>query len=314
MRKFALFLAALAAVDRVIGFGMDALYRRSLAGEMGGLINLALSRDAELLVLGSSRAQHHLAPKILGRALGRKAFNAGVDGQDFLYAMMLFDLWTERHGAPRMVLLQVDPMSFRRSPDELGRASVFAPFVDRSALVRDVLYSRSRWDRLKYLSSSYRYNGKVFAVLKNAMRRPEPGFDGFVGIPPDPNAGDAGAIDAALRLSDSNEPFWDRKLALFDRLDAYCRAHGTKLVLVRSPHYAPDSDSERRWLGEMRGLLARHPAVVFLDAAALYSASFRGRPELFKDAYHLNASGAELFSTLLAQELAGPKSEAERPR
>lgn len=311
MRKLALFLALLVAADQVVGRGLDVLYGRCTTGEMGGLINDALRRQVDVLVLGSSRAQHHVVPSVLKKKLGLSAYNAGLDGQDLLYAFMLFDVWTAKHGAPKLVLLQVDPWSLRRSQTELQRADIFAPFVSRSAKVRAVLALRGRYEPLKLLSRSYRYNGKVLAIAKNALVRPNDAFDGYEGIPGAMTPGSAvPASEDALELATRGEPFWDRKIALFGQLAAYCRQNGARLILFHSPRYSSDPARLRAWNEELAALLKGYPDVDYIDGETQFARAFTGRGALFHDTTHLNARGASLFTSLLADEVAARLKKA----
>ena len=77
-------------------------------------------------------------PAVLGHKLLLTAFNAGIDGQDFLYAMMLFDLWQRSNAPPEAIVLNVDSDSFEKADDELQRASVFSFYYDDSPLVRRI--------------------------------------------------------------------------------------------------------------------------------------------------------------------------------
>src|SRR3954464_1271964 len=115
MRRVTTLIAVVALVvivDMTLGASFGWLYRKTRTGESGGLINDALSRDAQVLLLGSSRMRHHGMPAVLNRKLSLTAFNAGMDGQDFLYAMMLFDLWQRSHAPPNSIVLNIDPDSF----------------------------------------------------------------------------------------------------------------------------------------------------------------------------------------------------------
>jgi hypothetical protein len=54
----------------------------------------------------------------------------------------------------------------------------------------------------------------------------------------------------------------------------------------------------------MQLLIAELPGAEFVDICeATRPATFAGRPDIYNDANHLNASGAAIFSTLLADEL-----------
>src|SRR5262245_41121098 len=122
MRRFYVFIgvaALIVIIDMALGVSLDWLYRKTYTGETGGLINDALSRHAQVLLLGSSRMRHHAMPAVLNHKLSLSAYNAGMDGQDFLYAMMLFDLWQRSNPPPKAILLNIDPDSFQRNDDEL---------------------------------------------------------------------------------------------------------------------------------------------------------------------------------------------------
>src|ERR1051326_2702009 len=170
MRRLFTFIGVAALIvimDFAIGASLGRLYRRTHTGESGGLINDALSRQVQVLLLGSSRMRHHAMPVVLNRKLSLTAYNAGMDGQDFLYAVMLFDLWQRSNAPPKAIILNIDADSFQKSDEELQRAGVFSFYYDDSPLVRQILNERSRFERMKFLSRAYRANGKVLAIAKS---------------------------------------------------------------------------------------------------------------------------------------------------
>ncbi|HXJ42998.1 MAG TPA: hypothetical protein VNH18_27200, partial [Bryobacteraceae bacterium] len=62
MRRLFTFIGVAASIvllDLALGAGLGRLYRKTHTGESGGLINEALSRDVQILLLGSSRMRHH---------------------------------------------------------------------------------------------------------------------------------------------------------------------------------------------------------------------------------------------------------------
>jgi hypothetical protein len=313
MRGFLLFLVLVIGFDQALGAGLDRLYRRTTSGEFGGLINYALKQDPEVLVLGSSRAQHHVSPSILQARLSATVFNAGVNGQDFLYAVMLLDLWTRSHRPPAAIILHMDPQSLSRSEEEIERTSVFSAYFGESQIVRRILLMRGNYARVKYLSYSYRFNGKVFPIIKNLVVRPDPTFDGYVGLAgslaggSDSSAASGGAEIGAL-------PYWDLKLEYLGEMAQYCRNTGTRLFLFTSPVFKSDP-ARSVWSARLSQLVASYPGVEFLDLSErTHPELFAGQFQLYFDNTHLNARGAEIFSTLLGDEIAARmgKSRASR--
>jgi hypothetical protein len=304
MRRLYIFIGVavlIVIIDIALGASLAGLYRKTRTGESGGLINDALSRNAQVLLLGSSRMRHHAMPAVLNRKLSLTAYNAGMDGQDFLYAMMLFDLWQRSNTPPKAIVLNIDPDSFEKSDDELQRAGVFSFYYDDSPLVRQILNQRSRFEYLKFLSHAYRANGKVLAIAKNLFTHSAPDFDGF-----EPLSGclSPQTVGAPCESIQTSNEFWSLKVECFKRLADYCTKHGTRLVLVQSPRYREDQRAHDAWVNVLSQFLASYPAVEFIDlSACAHPAEFRDKPELFKDGSHLNAQGAEIFSTLLADAL-----------
>jgi hypothetical protein len=314
MRRLFTFIGVaglIVVMDITLGAGLGRLYRKTHTGESGGLINDALSRNVQVLLLGSSRMRHHAMPAVINRKLSLTAYNAGMDGQDFLYAVMLFDLWQQSHAPPKVVVLNIDSDSFEKTDDELQRAGVFSFYYDDSPLVRQILNERSRFERLKFLSRAYRANGKVLAIAKNLFAHQDPDFDGF-----EPLSGhlSPGTVPAPNENSPTLAQFWSVKVACFKRLADYCTQHGTRLVLVQSPRYREDQRTHDAWVNVLSQFLASYPDVEFVDlSTCAHPDVFRDKPDLFKDGSHLNAHGAEIFSTMLAEALkAKPYSNLSR--
>jgi hypothetical protein len=312
MRRVTTLIAVVALVvivDMTLGASFGWLYRKTRTGESGGLINDALSRHAQVLLLGSSRMRHHGVPAVLKRKLSLTAFNAGMDGQDFLYAVMLFDLWQRSNAPPNAIVLNIDSDSFEKNDEELQRAGVFSFYYDDSPLVRQILNERSRFERLKFLSHAYRANGKVLAIGKNLFSHPVPDFDGF-----EPLSGHLSTNRSSCVVKSTSEggpavtataaEFWSLKVECFKRLAEYCRKHGTRLVLVQSPRYREDPRAHDAWVRVLSEFLASYPGVEFVDlSTCAHPEVFRDKAELFKDGSHLNEQGAEIFSTMLAEAL-----------
>jgi hypothetical protein len=183
----------------------------------------------------------------------------------------------------------------------LQRAGIFSFYYDDSSLVRQILNQRSRFERLKFLSRAYRANGKVLAIAKNLFAHPDPDFDGF-----EPLSGCLApqTIRAQCETIPTSNQFWSLKVECFKRLADYCKKHRTRLVLVQSPRYREDPRAHDAWVNVLTQFLASYPTVEFVDlSTCAHPDVFRDKPELFKDGSHLNAHGAELFSTMLADAL-----------
>jgi len=320
LKRAAVFVLLTIAIDFAVGAVCERLFLKTLTGERGGLTNYALTKEADVLVLGSSRAQFHVMPSILGRELSLRTFNAGLKGHDLLYAVMLADLWKRRHPAPRAIVLTVDLDSLARQDTEIAAAQVVAPYIGESDLVREVLYQGGPYKQLEYLSRAYRFNGKVLPILKNLFVRPQPDSDGFwpqYGVIPleDPTYGLArhGLLEFPppgeqasdeMAMATARRPFWDAKVRYLEALARDGHRSGTQLFLVHSPIYGLSRQAHEVWTARIRELARTLPGTWFLDICEFTEPEvFAGKPELFKDFAHLNARGAIVFSEILARHM-----------
>jgi hypothetical protein len=309
MRHVALFLFCIVALDLGTSSVLWRLFERTDSGERGGLSNFALSKQADVLVLGSSRAQFQIMPSVIGQRLSLRAFNAGLKGHDFLYSAALYDLWLHRHPPPRAVVLTVDVESMLRRPTEAAAAQVLAPYIDESDVLREILYSDGPQTRLEYLSRSYRYNGKVLVIAKNVFQHTDPAFDGFIAQQGTLQSGDRSKIRNALDQGEpamvyAQAPFWDMKIRMLREIGARALQQHTLVLLVHAPMYGQDLAAHKIWIERMNALVAATPGIEFAD---LCEAALPGRypnpRELFWDVNHLNGQGAQIFSNLVADEL-----------
>jgi hypothetical protein len=296
LRTIVLFVALMIALDRAVGAVFRALYFRTTTGEGGGLINRALTKNPEVLILGSSRAKHHFDSEIISKKLGMSAYNAGINGQEFLYAAMLLDVRQRANTPPKLILFNIDSPSFGENEEERTKAKVFSYYLERSAVVRETLV-QTLADRLKYLSLSYRANGKALPILSNLRGQPE-SENGFV-----PLEGQMKIPIAQNHPTPAPSPL---KVKFLEQIITNCRASGTKLIFVNSPRFMVD-DIERNeyavWRAQVADILKPYPDVEFIELNSFSHPGTFQRAELFRDTGHLNRAGSEVFSTMLAEEL-----------
>lgn len=318
-KNIALFLVLLVLLDQVIGFAISKAFVRIRSGDKGGSINFALEKKAEILILGSSRARHHYAPKVMSKALGKTVYNAGINGQGLLYAFLLFDLKVIKGTVPSHVILNIDPGSFLGKGTQT-RSKIFAHFMDDSKLVYQTMQTLSPFSSLKYLSKTYRYNGMLLPILKNLFINQPNDFNGFLALegPLQPKH-----IDHIIKAGPGNvakniEVFDATIVKLFHRFLQQCNTLNIDVILVNSPRYNPfisDQDVIEQymfWQRSIAKLLKHAKDAHFLTVNTFTYPNLFLDASLFKDQSHMNKNGAILFSKILSRELkkimvAGPQ-------
>jgi hypothetical protein len=308
MKGISVFLLLAVLLDQGLGSALDYIQRRTFTGDRGGLLNYALTQAPQILVLGSSRAQLQVMPSVLTERLGLTAYNAGLKGQDFLYAVMLYDLWKRRHPPPKILVLTIDMESLIPRETEVNTAHLMAPYIDESPLVREILYSDSSFRRFEYLSRTYRFNGNALSLANNAFHRPPDGYDGFIVAPgvldPVTETGVLNALDQdRIALEIAQVPFSFQKLRYLRALAEETARDGTRLFLLHTPIFRQDETAHQLWVDRLRATLAEMRGVRFLDICITTHPELFTRPELYRNLNHLNRAGAEIMTGLLAAEI-----------
>jgi hypothetical protein len=318
MKRVAIFLFLALALDRGVDALLARLQRTTLTGERLGLLNYALTKEAGILVLGSSRAQFQIMPSVLRERLSLEAYNAGLKGHDFLYAMLLFDLWRTRHAPPKAIVLTMDIESMLERENENAGSQIFAPYLDESALVRETLYAAGPWKRLAYLSRAYRWNGKVLAIAKNVFAHADPRSDGFLPaigrLDPASSEGVVNALDQdRTAIEFARQPYSERKIRYLKAFAEQTARAGTRVFLLHTPLYRQDPAAHQVWMDRLKELTSTMPNVEIVDLCRVTHPDLFSRAEIYRDFNHLGPAGAEVLTNLLADAMTARLGSGHQP-
>ncbi|RDV37402.1 hypothetical protein DV096_12885 [Bradymonadaceae bacterium TMQ3] len=287
------FFAALVLADLGVGMGLRALSAKVRTGAGMGQVRAAVEGEPiDLLVLGSSRARHHIDTDWLGDELGIRALNLGANGQGTYYAYMVLAMLVEAGQVPDAVLLQVEPRDLR--DPRLERARVLTPGYDGFEVMRRELPKMGKWAGVKLWSATYRYNHRVFEVVRHALFPPAEVGTGFVGRVGAFRHVEAAPFDAeGARIDGEGWAFYEAFVEL-------ATEQGIEVVIFEGPRLRAERDVwESRAAEALEGLAADHPGVVW---EAWDEARFEGLEErsLWYDPGYLNAEGARRFTALIS--------------
>lgn len=287
------FVAVLVLADLGVGALLRTLSARVRTGEGMGQVRAAVEGEPiDLLVLGSSRARHHVDTDWLSEVLEVRALNLGANGQGTYYAYLVLAMLVEAGQVPDAVLLQVEPRDLREP--RLERARILTPAYDAYEVARRELPKMGTWAGVKLWSSTYRYNHRVFEVVRHALVPPEGGGTGFVGrvgayreVRSAPYDVEGARIDAEG---------W----AFYEAFVDLAVAHGIEVVIFEGPRRREGRDVwEAKAAKALEELAAGHAGVAWRawDEARFEELEDRA---LWYDPGYLNAEGARRFTALIA--------------
>jgi hypothetical protein len=286
---------------------------RSTHTSQFGTLNRVMDGEvnADIVITGSSRAVVHYDPRIIEKSTGLTAFNIGLNGSQTDMQVAFFKAYLKHNRKPKLVVHNLDTFTFVTSK-EIYDPAQYMPYLYEDELYRPILKIHPDAWKWKYLP----LYGYVALDLQLSW---VDGLKAFVGIQPKENqflgfeprylewTGDFGAFKAA-NPGGVSFPIEPEGVKDLEDLLATCQREGIRVLLAYSPVYHEMRELERNRdevFARFHALAARHGAEV-IDYGASDIALHQ---QYFYNSQHLNAQGAELFSGLVAHDIA----EALRP-
>jgi len=291
-KKFLFFFLCLILLDFVIGNVLEHFYFTQNKGKLYNVTVALEKQTCDILIFGSSRAMHHYNPEIITDSLGLSCFNAGYDGQSILYCNGMLDVILERY-TPKMIILDVTTQDFSESSVSYDLLYVLDPYVRRHPVLWNTLSLKSRFEKIKHLSSIYPYNSMLARIIVGniSIKSKDASDNGFT---PQDGVWKGEALPEVYPEGKSDP----NKLNAFNAFCKKCIKNNIKLYLVISPLYklVENESSTVKYLNQIREKKGI-PLFNFTNDSN-YSSN-----EYFLDDSHLNAKGADKFSSDISHQI-----------
>lgn len=300
-------------VDRMLGSALEHLYDAGTEGQNGGDLNRYLKQPKpDILVLGSSRAHHHVIPD----SLSPEAYNLSHNGMSVAFQAALVAVLNERSALPsRTLLVHVDP-----DDALLDQANGDVRFLRRYhgsvPYVTDRINALHPFEKVAFWSDTYRFNGMFPGLLRTLLLSPSEVNDGARGyVERADQAQDAertvftahkdslSALSYAARWNE--EHVRERIIEPVQYIDSVCRSKDIELILFTSPLYRT-TNARKDFAARVHALLGSPPRWLTpedLSLTALQDISY------WRDNVHLRHRGATVFSGALARALAATRRD-----
>lgn len=294
--KSLILFVIVASSDFMIGNVLRFCYFRQTSGYQR-LITYALNDNKSgILVMGSSRANHHYIPWIFESRLKTSCFNAGMDGQGIVYSYAELKCILKRY-KPQTVILDFNLREFIKDPESYERLSVLFPYYKDYPELKPIVDLMGPYERIKLQSNIYPYNSNFLSILIhgtefNKKERGEEDNKGFIPM--------EGALKEPVQTGSPDKYELDyTKIEMFKQFITTLKKSGIKLYIVCSPYFMNFSNPDKSLSLGMD--IASKYNVPFYDFSQ--SKMFLEHPELFSDKGHLNLKGAEMFSGLFINKI-----------
>ena len=246
-------------------------------------------RKADILILGSSRANHSFDCKIMHNELGLSCYNAGRDGMNIMYDGMILFSYLERY-IPKLVVLDLNASMLDDSWNETWQEMLC--FYGMSEAVDAVINSQAKpIEILKLQSNIYRYNKTWEWLLKARLSQDQSFLDGYRPMPVQHDFSEG--VDSVKQSFNVDK----KNLDMLDKIVKKCRDCGIKVIITYTPSLIIDSGNFAKFLSDYG---RKNNLVVFnWNGDVEYSSN----PQWFYDKTHLNEDGAKNFTIDFVEKL-----------
>jgi hypothetical protein len=280
--------------DRCIGTLLNHYYFRQTSGALYRTTVAMEQTGAKVLVLGSSRANHHYYPVFFEERLKQSFYNTGRDATSIFYDQIITKAVLKRY-RPKLMVLDLNREAFMENDADYDKLSEFLPYYNTHPEIRGIINLKRPLERVKLLSKIYPFNSYLITIAVgntefNKKRKGD--TKGYVPI--------SKKWTQPLQSETAKTYKIDQnKVNTYKDIIASCKAAGVRLVIVSSPYFIRFKSEDNSLA--LAKLLAKKESIAFYDFSQ--DAYFLNRSSLFTDTYHLNNDGAMIFTNKLLDSL-----------
>ncbi len=288
MKKFLInifcFCVLLVVVDRCMGGVFDYLRENAKGGATKELHYIANESTDDVVVFGSSRANHHYVPQIIEDSLDLTCFNMGQGGNGIVLMYGRYQMLLERY-KPKLIIYDVSSFDFSNRHDNSRYLNLLKEYYDKDCIKKEFAQLVDWKERCKLSSKMFQANSKVITIFGDNVLCQDVN-KGYIPL--------YGAVTDSAKYQyefvDSTDWGLDSvKLSLFERFVCDIKARDIPLVMFVSPVYAK---SARVDYVEAEKICAKY------DVPFYYLMEMDGIADdytMFQDRTHMNNTGAEKY-------------------
>ena len=295
--RLVLILFVILIVDRGVGMILSHYYFHQHRGEESKITFIIDSTVADVVIFGSSRANHHYVPEIFENRLHYSCFNAGADGTYLLYSYALFNTIVKRY-SPKLIIFDTRPYELGNIASEYDRLSILLPYYQKYPEIRHVIELRGPFEKFKHISYIYSFNSLIFQILKGNLgsgKSEEPELKGYSPLNKTMTPEKIGTWDICDIPIDNN------KVNLIRDIISTCKKKNIELIFVHSPIWVTMQKSNCH---NILADICSENGIRYIDMSN--DSTFINRPDYFEDISHLNDKGARIFTNMLIDKISHP--------
>lgn len=297
--RLLVFILIVFVADLLTGETLRHYYFSQDSGQLYRTTYSIDSTEAEALIFGSSRANHHYKPGVLADKLGMQVYNAGREGNFIFYHYGVLSAVLERY-TPEIIILDFVRGEFMYNRESYDRLSGLLPYYRSHPEMRETIRLKSKYEPLKLISRIYPFNSMVLtiAAAKAGLYDSEEVENGYI-----PLYGEW-EEEMAAETEPVNYDVDSVAVETYRSFLEDCVTAGIDVYVFCSPVFVdyPYDDLSVT----MGRRIANELGVSFIDLTN--EPEFTSDPRLYWDVYHLNDRGAKKYSDMVSDIISADKN------
>lgn len=296
--KIIIFIILLVSFDFIIGKTLDFFYFKQNSGAFYRTTYSIEKTDQDILIFGSSRANHHYRPDIFEKQLHLSCYNVGREGCFIFYNYAVLKSVLKRH-SPKIIILDIVSNVFEKEQGSYDNLSSLLPYYNSHPEIHDIIELKSPFEKIKLLSSIYPFNSSVLTIAAgntNFNMKRTYDIKGYVPL--------SGKWNKPIKLANSEDYELDsNKVKVFESFIQDCQKSQTKLYVICSPNYEIFNQNDPSYI-QLKSITKKYK-IDFFDH---YNDPLFNNGSLFNDPLHMNDDGAKIFSEIIAKKISDQNS------
>jgi hypothetical protein len=282
-------------LDYSLGSIARYFYFKQQGGELYRITYSIEKTDEDILIFGSSRADHHYHPAVFEKRLNFSFYNTGCDGEHIFYQYAVLKGVLKRY-TPKVVIFDFIAAEFDKDRKSYERISNLLPYYDGHPEIRSIIELRGPYEKYKLFSKLYPYNSEIFQIAVGDTKYKKSKHEDIKGYIARTEVWDE---PIQTKVYPESYPLDSVKINIFESFIKDCIRSGTQLYIVCSPYFFNAPNQEYSIL--LGKQIAKKYNIDFFDFSN--NPEFTSNSNLFADFAHLNDNGAKVFSEMVIDSI-----------
>ncbi|MCW3121244.1 MAG: hypothetical protein JWQ38_736 [Flavipsychrobacter sp.] len=260
--------------------------------------------NADLIIMGTSRAWVQISPKIIDSMMHLNSYNLGMDGAAFRLQYERFKIYLRHNRKPKYIIQEVGYTTLILN-NSLSGPNQYLPYLNDTAVWRITQNSETPFDLADLYFPLYKYNNEL-PLIKEGIRSyfgkgvQSAKYKGYQGK----DMAWDGLFEEFKKMHPNGHeyPIDKAAVAVFTEYLDFCKANDIKVFMVYTPVYYEALKYVIK-PEEVFDILRNYSATYHIPFYDHRTDSLNYSMDNFYNSQHLNRKGSEVFSRELAQEV-----------